>query len=794
MQKFKKKEEARKTYDRAIKEGKSASLLEQQRPNVFQMKVGNIMPGDTIIVELKYTELLVPVDRVYEFVYPAVVGPRYSNKIADSSAEGDKWVETSYTKEGQKPSYLFNVNVSLSTAVPLGDIECISHGVSINKNNESQAGISLNDSEKYGGNRDYILRYSLAGKKIETGLLMSENGNENFFLLMLQPPKRVEPQQIPPREFVFVLDVSGSMHGMPLDIAKELMKNLLGKLNPSEKFNLVLFSGSSTVLSDNPLYATGVNIQKAVELIEQQKGGGGTELLPALSKVFTLQKDEGHSRTIVIITDGYVDVEEETFDLIRNNLNRSNVFSFGIGSSVNRYIIEGMARAGMGEPFIVTNKDNAESIVEKFRKYIESPVMTDIKVEYDGFLAYDVEPLTIPDVLAERPILIYGKWMGKPSGHILVSGVSGNTRYKVDVSVLKFITMKQDNAIKYLWARNKIAGLSDYNVLLDKVKRNDEIANLGIKYNLLTQYTSFVAVDYVSRNKDSLVRVKLPLPLPEGVSDYAVGGNNYGRSSISSSRLMINNIDIGSKYTGGYSGKINPLMPGRNTAKDKNSQISEFTFKTKDPVIDTVSLKNNIVYPVLAKLFFIEGIVKITALINENGKVDNTLIEYSDNQLLDTAAIEAIKKSKFLPAESNGHPIPCRVTIPIEFKLDSESIPENYVKDDFKTTPSGLKFKDIVNGKGEGVKNGQKVTIHYKGYLPDGTRFDGSYESGKALTFIAGNGEVIKAFDEGLLAMKAGGKRILLVPPDLALGGKGLNANVPAGTRVYFEIELVNID
>ncbi len=778
-----KKEEARKTYEKALKEGKSASLLEQQRPNVFQMNVGNIMPGDTIIVELKYTELLIPSDGIYEFVYPSVVGPRYSNKSADSAKPEDRFVETPYLHEGEKPTYLFDVKVNIASAVPLDDIECKSHKINIEKISTVQAYCTLNESEKYSGNRDYILKYRLTGNKIQSGLLLSENDKENFFLLMLQPPKRVEPKQIPPREFIFIVDVSGSMRGKPLDISKDMMRKLLGNLRQGEKFNILLFAGGSEVLSENSIDVSPRNIQKAIDLIDEQKGGGGTELLPALKRVFSLPNEQGKSRTIVILTDGYVDVEEEAFDLIRTNLNQSNVFAFGIGGSVNRFLIEGIARVGMGEPFIVTKNENSDVIVEKFRKYVESPVMTDIKVEYDGFTTYDVEPVSIPDVLAERPILVYGKWMGQPSGNIIVSGVSGDTKYKVEIGVQEFSTLTQGDALKYLWARNEIAIISDYNSLRKKVDRKDEITELGLKYNLLTDFTSFVAVDYISRNKDSLVRVQQPLPMPEDVTDDAIG-RSYSLGAAP--KLQKNIVRIEGELD-------DPLMPTERI-KDKEPDAYEFVVVNKQPEMDLELLRKNLVYPELARVLVIEGKVQIRAMIGKDGKVEKTLIEYSDNQLLDEAAIEAVKKAKFTAAESNGKPVVFWVSVPIQFKLDDKEFPANFVREEFKTSPSGLKFKDVVIGNGEPVKKNQKVTIHCKGYLPDGTKFEETLASGKPLSFEVGKGEVIKAFDEGLLTMKVGGKRVFEVPPELAYGHSGLSGKVPPDSKVYFEVELISVN
>ena len=155
-----------------------------------------------------------------------------------------------------------------------------------------------------GGNRDYILRYRLDGEKIQTGLLLSQGEKENFFVLMMQPPKRVVSANIPGREYIFIVDVSGSMHGFPLDISKKLMSNLIGNLRPTDRFNVLLFSGGSNLMAEESLTATSANISKAIYMIEHQQGGGGTELLPALKRALSLKKEDNFARSVVIVTDG----------------------------------------------------------------------------------------------------------------------------------------------------------------------------------------------------------------------------------------------------------------------------------------------------------------------------------------------------------------------------------------------------------------------------------------------------------------------------------------------------------
>jgi len=533
--KIKKRDEARRDYEQARDAGKNASLLEQQRPNVFQMNVANIMPGDEIKVELKYTELLVPTDRIYEFVFPAVVGPRYSNAKASSVSPSEHWVENPYLRQGELPKTTFDMSVTINAGMPVKDLTCPSHRGNTAYSSASQVKVALDKTEANGGNRDYILRYRLDGDKISTGLLLSQGEKENFFVLMMQPPKRITSANIPGREYIFIVDVSGSMHGFPLEISKKLLSNLIGHLRPTDKFNVLLFSGGSSLMAEESLPATPANIQRAITMIDHQQGGGGTELLPVLKRALSLKKEDGISRTIVIATDGYVTVEEEVFDLIRNNLGNANMFAFGIGSSVNRHIIEGMAHVGLGEPFVITKADAAEGQAERFRKMIASPVLTQVKVNFKGFETYAVEPVAIPDVLADRPILVFGKWRGNPGGTITLTGVTGDGRYSETVKVADYKPSKDNAALRYLWARHRITILSDYNKLHSDDKRIKEVTDLGLAYNLLTAYTSFVAVDNEVRNTDGKpATVKQPLPLPEGVSDYAVGGvANYAAAPMS---------------------------------------------------------------------------------------------------------------------------------------------------------------------------------------------------------------------------------------------------------------------
>lgn len=516
---------AKRQFEEAKKAGKSAALLEQQRPNVFSMNVANILPQESIEVELHYSELLVPTDGTYELVYPTVVGPRFSSETEKAAPETDQWVKSPYLHAGEAPTYTFDIETRIAAGMPLEEVACPSHKTYVEWQGTNAATVKLDPQEAHGGNRDYILHYRLQGRQVETGLLLYPGEEEKFFLLMVQPPQRVAPEEIPPREYIFVLDVSGSMYGFPLDTAKVLMRGLIGSLRPTDTFNVILFESGSRLLAPASLPATPENVQQAIAEIDKQQGGGGTQLGAALTRALELPGNEGVSRSTIVVTDGYISAEADAFERIRKNLNRSNLFAFGIGSSVNRHLIEGMARAGQGEPFVVTNGAEARAVVPKFQDYIQSPVLTDIAFEAAGFNAYDVEPASIPDLFANRPLVIFGKWKGEPTGTLHVSGLGGEGRFEQSLDVAEAASAvgspDENRALRYLWARAKVARLADNGVIDDETRR--QVIKLGLAYELLTEFTSFIAVHEVVRTDGSAEDVDQPQPMPQGVSDYAVG-------------------------------------------------------------------------------------------------------------------------------------------------------------------------------------------------------------------------------------------------------------------------------
>lgn len=509
------KERARLEYEHAKSEGKTSALLEQSRPNVFQMNVANILPGDDILVELHYTELVALNDGRYEFVFPTVVGPRYHVPNQGTTSPAMPFLHA-----GEPSQSAFDLEVHIDAPMPIGGIASSSHRIDATGLDTQHAQVRLTGDGPR-NDRDFILGYRLAGEQTATGMMLYPGKDENFFLALIEPPKAIPASQINPRDYVFVLDVSGSMWGYPLDTAKELMRHLLGNLRPTDTFNEMLFSGGSRVLSPSSLPATAENLQRAIALIAQSDGGGATEIVPALRRIAALPKDPDVSRTVVVVTDGYVSVEDQVFQLIRRNLGNNNVFAFGIGTSVNRHLIEGIARAGQGEAFVVTKPGQAAAQAERLRRMIDSPVLTSVTAKFEGLDTYDVEPLQLPDVLGGRPVMIFGKWRGEATGRLVVEGRGADGPFRQSIDVPR--PDDQAVALRSLWSRARIQSLSDEEALTGDDSQRGAITALGLRYSLLTQYTSFVAVDELVRTSTPAKTVDQPSPMPQGVSDRAIG-------------------------------------------------------------------------------------------------------------------------------------------------------------------------------------------------------------------------------------------------------------------------------
>jgi hypothetical protein len=352
------------------------------------------------------------------------------------------------------------------------------------------------------------------------------------------------------------------MHGYPLETSKALLDKLIGALRPSDTFNVMLFSGSNRMLAPASVPATRANIDRALQTIREMGGGGSTEIVPALRRIAALPKAPDVSRSVIVVTDGYVTVENEVFQLVRRNLGQANVFAFGIGSSVNRHLIEGIARAGQGEAFIVTKPEEAAAQAERLRRMIESPVLTQVKAQVVGLDTYDTLPAQLPDVLGGRPVVVYGKFRGAPDAgaRLIVEGRSAEGAWRGEAGV-EGRDDKGAPALRYLWARQRIAMLSDQEALEGGNAQKEAITALGLQYSLLTQYTSFIAVDHVVRRSEPGLVDDGEAAVAHARGRQQPGDRRRGAEHARGRRLDRPDADPGDRRRGG-GGRASPLLKG----------------------------------------------------------------------------------------------------------------------------------------------------------------------------------------------------------------------------------------
>jgi len=541
---IKRREEAQAIYEAARAAGHVAGLLDQERPNIFTQSVANIMPGEQVTVRISYVETLRYADGAYEFVFPMVVGPRYipgqptgksgggwspdTTRVPDASRITPPVAADAETATPKRAGHDISLSVLLEAGVAIEGVKSVLHEVIIDTLSAHSAAVRLKDQNEI-PNKDFILRYRVAGGTIKDAVLAHRGDEGGFFTLVLQPPDRVSPQQVMPKELVFVLDSSGSMSGFPIEKAKETMKLALQSLYPQDTFNLMTFSGDTRILFPEPVAATAENLQKAEQFLGRQAGGGGTEMMKAIRAALDPSDEQGHIRIVCFMTDGYVGNDLEILAEIRKHPN-ARVFAFGIGNSVNRFLLDQMALQGRGEVEYVSLTDDGSAAARRFHERVRNPLLTDIAINWGGLPVTDVYPKRIPDLFSARPIVICGRYERAGNGVVRLSGDMSGGRFSRDLPVSLPDRDPNNSVLAKLWARTRIDELmsQDFN----GVQRGDmqaglreEITQLGLKFGLMTQFTSFVAVEEMTITEGGKPRrVEVPVEMPDGVSYQGVFG------------------------------------------------------------------------------------------------------------------------------------------------------------------------------------------------------------------------------------------------------------------------------
>jgi Ca-activated chloride channel homolog len=705
---IKRREEAKEIYEAAKARGQMAGLLDQERPNIFTQQVANIMPGQGVDIVLSYVETLKYEKGGYSFIFPTVVGPRYipgvpvgkqgggwapdTTKVPDASR-----ITPIVTPPGTRSGHDLSIEVRIDSGVPMSNIRSATHAISMPVHNSRTALVRLADIATI-PNKDFILSYDVAGAKMEDGLVFHRMSGDGYFMLILQPPNIVRPEQVVPKELVFVLDTSGSMQGFPIEKAKETMMMALDGLYPHDTFNLITFSGNTRILFPQPVPATQENLELARQVLKGSYGSGGTEMMRAIRAALTPSDNQGHVRIVCFMTDGFVGNDMEIISEVQKHPN-ARIFSFGIGSSVNRFLLDKIAEEGRGSAEYVGLEGDATAAAIRFHERIRNPLLTDITLEWSGTPVSDIYPRRIPDLFSAEPVVLCGRYSRGGSAMVRLRGVSGSTDYVRDIQIPLPEKEPQHFVLSKLWARSKIDALMAED--LGGVQRGtmrpelkEAIVNLGLAHGLMTQFTSFVAVEERISNEGGKPKtIQVPVEMPEGVSYRGVFGDSKDKSvsvHMTSSLGMGGGMGGGmgavahkgsaayNVQAGGVSGGVSSAITGGLVAMPQSAPPSP------PPVVKREALRGlnpgarlihrvEPVYPELAKRMRLSGSVVLKIEVDEAGNVRNAQV-VSGPLMLRDAAVNAVRQWKYSPAILDGNPVSVIATETLNFSPDGLSI------------------------------------------------------------------------------------------------------------------------
>ena len=531
---IKRREEAREIYEAAKTAGQAAALLDQERPNIFTQSVANIMPGENVTITISYVNTLKYDEGKYEFVFPMVVGPRFiPGGVADASK-----ITPPITPPNTRAGHDISLTVNLDAGVPLKDVESQLHPVIVDREGKTSATIVLREATTI-PNKDFILRYTVADQRLQTGVLAHApgSGDGGYFTLILQPPVAPPPGDIAPKEMVFVIDQTGSQMGWPIEKAKETMTYCIQHLNPGDTFQLLGFNTEVYPCFPAPVPATPENIAKALAYLKPLQGAGGTDILKAADYALKIPDDPARPRIICYMTDGYVGNDTQIIEHVQKNRGRARMFPFGVGNSVNRFLIDGMATEGRGVAEYVTLNMPGEQAAAKFYRRVANPLLLDVEVEWNGLPVADVYPKHIPDVFTAGPIILKGRYTKAAKGEIVLKGLLRGQPWSEKIPITLPAVDKEGAALPTVWAREKIADLQARDWGAGRggspnMKIKDEIIAVALEYRLMSQYTSFVAVEQRVVNIGGKQRtVAVPVEMPEGVAYEGIFGTEQSQSS-----------------------------------------------------------------------------------------------------------------------------------------------------------------------------------------------------------------------------------------------------------------------
>ncbi|MEZ5857233.1 MAG: marine proteobacterial sortase target protein [Hyphomicrobiaceae bacterium] len=551
---IKERQAAKIIYERAKAEGRKAALVEQERPNLFTNSVANIGPGETVVVQIEYQEPVRRSGTDFSLRIPLVVAPRYNPQplvqTVDLGAEGwgrsvsdpvpdRKRIEPDYLDpRTHAPINPVTIKVRLAAGFPLGDVKSAYHPIKTETVDEATRIISL-DTGATPANRDFELTWHPAAQRAPAvGLFREHVAGADYVLAFVTPPTVDQPEAVrQPREMILVLDNSGSMGGQSIRQAKASLAYALTRLKPEDRFNVIRFNHTMDSLFSHAMPADPANIARAAGWVDALKAEGGTEMLPALKAALAdpQASDSRYLRQVVFLTDGAIGNEQQLLDTIASSRGRSRIFTVGIGSAPNSYLMTRGAELGRGTFTHIGAVTEVEARMRALFEKLESPVVTGLVANF-GDNATDITPSPLPDLYRGEPIVIAARQTGS-GGTLQIKGSIGDQPWVVTLPLANSAAGK---GLSKLWARRKIADAEVARTLrkLTPPEADKAILALALEHHLVSRLTSLVAVDDVVSRKPGapLTRADIPLNLPAGWDFDKVFGKPSGRLVPSDTR------------------------------------------------------------------------------------------------------------------------------------------------------------------------------------------------------------------------------------------------------------------
>jgi Ca-activated chloride channel family protein len=520
---------ATRTYEAARDHGQVAALLTEERPNLFTQNLANLEPGARVSVTLHYVQRLAYADDGYELVFPMVAPPRDVTRGSDVAALAPTTLPPT-----ERSSADIGVDVELDAAVPITELASPSHQLVVTRSAPSRAHVTLAPSDTI-PNKDFVLRYRVAGAAPALGALAYRGDTgDGTFVLVAQPPAATAAQtSVAPRELLLVLDTSSSMRGAPLAKGKELVRRVLATLRPDDTFQLVRFDDSATALAAAPIANTPRNVALAERWLAHLEAGGSTDVSAGFDTAFAQPHDALRLRVAVFIGDGYVGDEDAILARVTAELGTARLYCFGVGSAVNRYLLEELARLGRGALQVVRPDEDTAAATATFVRRIDAPVLTDVTIDWGGLPVADVSPAAAPDVFLGAPLVLAGHYAHGARGTITVHGTRAGQRVSLALPVELPEHDAARPAVQAVWARERIAELSRQLVRRADSQIEHQILALSLASHVLTRFTAFVAVDTSHATAGGAARkVAVPVEVPEAVQGIGVASDGVGYGVI----------------------------------------------------------------------------------------------------------------------------------------------------------------------------------------------------------------------------------------------------------------------